>query len=281
MKQLAVLTLLIFSPFVNHAQISSGKVESTKKKAASESGKAAKDPENKYDPDKGLMDFTAFIGAGHSFGSHKIEPNGDLFGRPLGIRAEEKMVNRWTYHAGIRNRVHRYLTIEGGLSIDRYGESYAFKSETTDSAYSYDRKYNMLTLPIQVYFTYGKQVQFLAGAGIQPYIPLSMKTKTTIINSINNDISPDETSTIEGLNSAGINLMFSAGVQYRFSKYASLYVIPSYSLGLTNIYGRQEPHKEWLNALNIRFGVAVHFPESTKTRTKKVKDPNRKKVFEW
>jgi hypothetical protein len=281
MKQLAVLTLLIFSPFVNHAQISTGKVE-TKKKTASESGKEAKDPDSKYDPDKGLMDFTAFIGAGYSIGSHKIEPNGDLFGRPLGIRADEKMVNRWTYQAGIRNRVHRYLSIEGGLSIDRYGESYAFKSETSDSTYSYDRKYNMLTLPIQVYFTYGKQVQFLAGAGIQPYIPLSLKTKTTITDSLGRDVSPADSKTIEGLNSAGINLLFSAGVQYRFSKYASVYVIPSYSLGLTNIYGKQEPHKEWLNALNIRFGMAFHFPESTKE--KKVKDPKavkEKKKFNW
>lgn len=281
MKQLAVLTLLIFSPFVNHAQISTGKVESTKKKTATESDKEPKDPSTKYDPDKGLMDFTAFIGAGYSIGSHKIESNGDLFGRPIGTRADEKMVNRWTYQVGIRNRVHRFLSVEAGLSIDRYGESYEFSSETTDSTYSYDRKYNMLALPIQLYFTYGKQVQFLAGAGIQPYIPLSMKTETSITDSLGRDVSPEDIKTIEGLNSAGINLLFSAGVQYRFSKYASAYLIPSYSIGLTNIYGKQEPHKEWLNALNIRFGMAFHFPETTKTKTKKVKDPNKKKVFEW
>ncbi len=282
MKQLAVLTLLIFSPFVNHAQISTGKVEDTKKKTATGSGKEAKDPSKKYDPDAGLMDFTVFIGAGYSIGSHKLEPNGDLFGRPVGKRADETMVNRWTYQAGVRNRIHRFFTFEAGLSIDRYGEKYQFESTTSDSAYSYDRKYNMLALPVQVYFTYGKRVQVLAGAGIQPYIPLSMKTKYTIVDSLGSDISPEkETKTIEGLNSAGINLLFSAGVQYRFSKYVSAYVIPCYSLGLTNIYGKQEPHKEWLNSLNIRFGVALHFPESTKTRTKKVKDPNAKKIFEW
>lgn len=284
MKQLAVLTLLIFSPFVNHAQISTGKVEDAKKKSAAESGKAAKDPSKKYDPDAGLMDFTVFIGAGYSIGSHRIEPNGDLFGRPVGTRADEKMVNRWTYHAGVRNRINRFLSFEAGLSLDRYGESYEFKStvQDNDSVYSYDRKYNMLALPVQLYFTYGKRVQFLAGVGFQPFIPMSMKTKTTIVDSLGSDISPEgEARTIEGLNSAGINLLFSAGVQYRFSKYTSVYLIPSYSLGLTNIYGKQEPHKEWLNALNIRFGLAVHFPESTKTRTKKVKDPNAKKVFEW
>ena len=59
MKQLTVLTLLIFSPFVNHAQISSGKVEDAKKKDATEAGKAAKDPSEKYDPETGMMDFTA------------------------------------------------------------------------------------------------------------------------------------------------------------------------------------------------------------------------------
>ena len=281
MKQLAVLTLLIFSPFVNHAQISTGKVGDTKKKAATESGKEAKDPSAKYDPEANMLDFTVFIGAGYSIGSHRLEENGDLFGRPIGIRADEKMVNRWTYQAGVRNRINKYLSFEAGLSIDRYGESYSFESETTDSVYSYDRKYNMLALPVQLYFTYGKRVQFLAGVGFQPYIPLSMKTQYTIIDSLGTDVSPEELTTIEGMNSAGISLLFSAGVQYRFSKYVSAYLIPAYSLGLTNIYSRQEPHKEWLNALNIRFGVALHFPEATKTRTKKVKDPNRKKVFEW
>ncbi|TSJ46730.1 outer membrane beta-barrel protein [Fluviicola chungangensis] len=281
MKQLAVLALLIFSPFANHAQISTGKVEDAKKKNATESGKADKDPSQKYDPDAGLMDFTAFIGAGYSIGSHKIETNEGLFGRPVGKRADENMINRWTYQVGVRNRIHRFWTFEAGLAIDRYGESYKYESTTSDSAYSYDRAYNMLALPIQMYFTYGKRVQFLAGAGIQPYIPLSMKTKTTILDSLGSDVSPEDAKTIEGLNSAGINLLFSAGIQYRFSRYFSAYLIPCYSLGLTNIYGKQEPHKEWLNALNIRFGMAVHFPESEKTRTKKEKDPKAKKVFQW
>jgi hypothetical protein len=240
MKQLAVLTLLIFSPFVNHAQISTGKVEDAKKKPAPESGKEEKAPTKKYDVDAGLMDFTVFIGAGYSIGSHTIKPNDGLFGRPVGERANETMVNRWTYQVGIRNRIHRFFSIEAGLSIDRYGEAYKFQSTVAgnDSSYSYDRK---------------------------------------------NNIGPDKpVKTIEGLNSAGINLLFSAGVQYRFSRYVSAYLIPSYSLGLTNIYGKQEPHKEWLNALNIRFGMAFHFPETNKEKkVKEPKEPKEKKKFNW
>lgn len=282
MKQLAVLSLLIFSPFVNNAQISTGKVEQPKKKTATESGKEEKVPGAKYDPDKGLMDFTAFIGAGYSIGSHKIEPNGDLFGRPVGKRADEKMVNRWTYQIGIRNRINRFLSFEAGLSLDRYGESYEFKWPTTDSMYSYDRKYNMLAVPVQLYFTYGKRVQFLAGAGIQPFIPMNMRTVTNSTDSLGNPAAEVEVTTIEGLNSAGINVLFSAGVQYRFSKYASVYLIPTYSLGLTNIYSKQEPHKEWLNALNIRFGLAVHFPEMTKEKKAKApKEVKEKKKINW
>ncbi|MNY42916.1 hypothetical protein D3C86_1778440 [compost metagenome] len=110
---------------------------------------------------------------------------------------------------------------------------------------------------------------------------MNMKLNTNATDSLGNNVSPGELSTIEGLNSAGINVLFSAGVQYRFSKYVSAYLIPSYSMGLTNIYAKQEPHKQRLNALNIRFGVAFHFPEQTKTKPKKVKDPNAKKIFEW
>lgn len=281
MKQLTVLTLLIFSPFVNYSQISSGKVGDTKKKDATEADKAGKTPSEKYDPEAGMYDFTVFIGTGYSIGSHQIEPNGDLFGRPVGLRADEKMVNRWTYQVGIRNRINKFLSFEAGLSLDRYGESYEYNSTTSDSSFSYDRKYNMLALPVQLYFTYGKRVQFLAGAGLQPYIPMSMKLNTAARDSLGNDVSPGELSSIEGLNAVGINALVSAGVQYRFSKYVSAYVIPTYSIGLTNIYAKQEPHKQRLNALNIRFGVAFHFPEQTKTKTKKVKDPDAKKVFEW
>lgn len=278
MKQLAVLTLLIFSPFANQAQISTGKVEDPKKKTT-ESVKERKTNPNTYDPDGGLMDFTAFIGAGYSIGSHRLAENGDLFGKPIGKRADEKMENRWTYQVGVRNRIHKFLSFEAGLSIDRYGESYTYDSPTSDSAYSYDRTYNMLALPIQVYFTYGKRVQFLAGAGIQPFIPMGMRTSVTIKDSLGNNVSPkDDSKTIEGLSGAGINVLFSAGLQYRFSKYASVYAIPCYSIGLTNIYGKQEPHKEWLDALNIRFGLALHFPESTKEKEKKEKEPKEKKV---
>lgn len=267
MKQLTVLALLIFSPFVNNAQISTGKVEDSNKKEEKE---AKKEEKEKYNPETGMMDFTAFLGAGYSIGSHRLAENGELFGSPVGLRADEKMVNRWTYQVGIRNRIHQFWTIEAGLSIDRYGESYLFESATTDSAYTYERKYNMLAVPIQLLFTYGKQVQFFAGAGIQPFIPMNMRTEITITDSLGNS-EMEEERTIEGLNSFGLNLLFSAGIQYRFSKYASVYLIPTYSKGLTNIFSKQEPHKEWLDALNIRFGLAVHFPESTKE--KKAKAP--------
>lgn len=276
MKQLTVLTVLIFSPFLNFAQISTGKVSDPKKKTGTEQ----KNADKKSELDKGLMDFTVFLGAGYSLGSHRIEPNGDLFGKPVGLRADEKMVNRWTYQVGIRNRIHRFLSIEAGLSYDRYGESYAYHSTVNDSAFTYDRKYNMLAIPVQLYFTYGKRVQFLAGAGVQPFIPLSLKTITTVTDQKNNSIT-SESRTIEELNTLGLSVLFSAGLQYRFNRYLSAYAIPAYSMGVTNIFAKQEPHKQWFNALNIRFGLAVHFPESTKTKEQAVKPAKEKKKINW
>lgn len=269
MKQLTVLALLIFSPFVNFAQISTGKVSDPKKKTT-EANKATKSADKKTELDKGLMDFTVFLGAGYSLGSHRIEPNGALFGKPVGLRADEKMVNRWTYQVGIRNRIHRFLSIEAGLSFDRYGESYLYKSPVNDSAYTYNRKYNMLAIPVQLYFTYGKRLQVLAGAGVQPFIPLSLKTKTTVTDH-NRNSTTTESKSIEELNALGFSVLFSAGLQYRFSKYISAYAIPAYSVGITNIFAKQEPHKQWFNALNIRFGLAVHFPEATKAKEPKKK----------
>jgi hypothetical protein len=264
MKQLTALTILILLPFANFSQISTGKVEDPKKKTETKTETDKSD--KKYDPDKGMMDFTAFIGAGYSIGSHRLAENDGLFGRPVGLRADEKMVNRFTYQIGIRNRVHRFFSVEAGISLDRYGESYSFKSVTTDSSYAYDRKYNMLAVPVQLLFTYGKRVQFLAGVGLQPFIPFNTKTTTTIHDSLGNASPVSKIKTIEGLNAFGLSALFSMGIQYRFSKFASVYCIPAYSLGLTNIFSKQEPHKEWLSALNIRFGLAIHFPEMTKEK---------------
>lgn len=271
MKHLLSLSLIILTPFTNFSQISSGKVGEVKEKTVEKNTKAEKGPKTpreKYVPDEGLTDFTIFAGTSYNLNSHRLEENDNAFGKPLGTREDEKMLNMWSYQFGVRNRLTKYFSLEIGLSFDSYKSSYQGFMPNLGFDGNYTRTVKTLSMPIQGFFTHGKRVQLLAGVGIIPFIPTKKIVETTISTSTGPSF--ERVRSMQGLNSFGVGVSLSAGVQYRFWRYSSLYLIPGYTLNLTNMYGKQEPHKEWFNGVNIRFGLAVHIPP------KKVKEPKEK-----
>lgn len=267
MKHLPSLVLLILTPFVNFAQISSGKVGDVKEKSVEKTvraEKAPKAPKGKYVPDEGINDFTIFAGGSYNINMHRLEQNDNAFGKPVGVRADEQLINTWSYQFGVRNRLSKYFSLEIGLSFDSYKTRYQGFAQDLGVDLNYSRNVKTMALPIQGFFTYGKRVQVLAGLGVIPFIP----TKKIIETTTSTPTGPhfERVRSMQGLSSFGLGVAFSAGIQYRFWRYSSLYVIPGYTLNLTNVYGKQEPHKEWFNAVNLRFGIAVHLPQ------KKAKD---------
>lgn len=247
MKQLTLFCALILSYAVNYAQIISDKKVESKPKPVRTHVK------DTFSDRKG--ENWLFLGAGYQVASHRLESNTNAFGKPLGMRADEKMENQLTVQLGIRNRFHKFFTIEAGLLLDRYGQLYTFNAQSTDSSYHYVRNYTFIAVPVQLYFTAGNSFQFMLGVGLQPEIPVKMKLETTIGDSLGNQ----STTTVnkkESLNPIGISFLASGGFQYHITNQFGVYLLPSYIMGLSNIYTKQQPHKEWLDGFNVKFGIS-------------------------
>lgn len=263
MKYISIFIFIILSNTVSLGQISSGKQGEPKKISKKKTEKKDKVPLEKYVPNGGVGDFSVFLGMSVNFNSHKLSQNSTIFGKPIGIRADEKVLNTFSYGLGVRNRLTKYFSFELGVSFDSYQVSYSGPIPDKGVDGDYLRKINTLSFPILGYYTYGeKRIQLLAGAGIAPFLPLQKTVETTF----NYPSAPffQREENLAGLNSFGFGIIFSGGIQYRFWRYGSLYLMPAYTMNLTNFYGKQEPHKEWYNAFNLRFGVMVNFPSKSK-----------------
>lgn len=268
MKHFSVIVLLFFVTGSTFAQISSGKVEKKGKLfSKKEKKEKVKEPKEPFVPDEGLKDFTMFLGASYNVNAHKLKENTTAFGKPVGIRADEKVLSTWSGQFGVRNRIHKFLSFELGVSYDTYKVSYSGFLPNEGYNGNYTRAITTFALPINVYFTYGKRFQFFAGLGFSPYFPVKKVVETTVNKPSQSYF--QRVRSLEGTNSVGIGTSFTLGVQYRFWRYGSVYLFPSYMYNFTNMYGKQEPHKEWYRGFNLRFGIAVHLPQKKHTGNSK------------
>lgn len=262
MKQITLLTALILTYSVNYAQIITDKKVETKSKVTKT---ATKDTSWNT-----LGESWFFLGVGYQIPSSTLKVSNTAFSKPLGMRAEEKMENRATYQLGIRNQVNRYLTVEAGLQVDRYAQSYLFENPINDSMYSYVRDYTFIGIPVQTYFTTGNRLKFMLGIGLQPMITMRNHLVTTYADSLGKKTELTVNKK-EGMHFLNLAAMASMGISYQINRNIGVYFIPSYNYGLTNIYDKQAPHQEWLSGLNFKLGLSLNTSNfSTPTRRKKV-----------
>lgn len=249
MKQITLLTAIIFSYSVNYAQIiSDNKVESRPK--TEKSGNIDSTWNN-------VGDIWITRGVGYQLPESKVKTTNNAFGKPLGTREFEKMENRFTFHLGMREQVNKFLTVEAGVQIDRYGQSYHFDHPTTDSMYNYVRDYTFIGIPIQTYFTTGKRWKFYIGVGVQPMLIMRNRLETIWQDSLGNKYESNVNKK-ETMNFLNLSLIGSAGISFQINQSISMYFFPSYQLGVTSIYGKQAPHQEWLSGLNFKFGLGLN-----------------------
>jgi hypothetical protein len=265
MKNLSLFAVLFLIQVPFFAQISTGKQPEPKKlrKESGEKKVKEKKPMEKYVPNGGVGDFSVFLGVSANFSTHKLQQNSTIFGKPVGIRADEKVLSTFSYGIGVRNRLTKNFSLELGISFDSYQVSYKGFIPESNVDGSYYRKINTLSMPILGYYVHGnKRIQVLAGAGIAPFIPLKKSVETTL-NYPNSPFFQRQES-LAGLTNFGFGVIVSGGIQYRFWRYGSFYLMPAYTMNLTNFYGKQEPHKEWYNSFNLRFGTLIDFPARNK-----------------
>lgn len=262
MKQTTLLTALILTCSVNYAQIITDKKVESKSKTV----KPVKSDSTWNTVGQSWL----FLGIGYQLPTSVVKPTNSAFGKPLGMRADEKMENRATYQLGIRSHVNQYLTIEAGFQVDRYAQSYHFDHPTTDSMYNYVRDYTFIGIPIQALFTTGNRLKFYVGIGAQPMITMRNHLVTNWADSLGNKFD-NTVNKKETMNFLNLSVMGSLGLSFQINDFIGVYFMPTYSLGVTSIYGKQAPHQEWLKGLNFKLGLAFNTKNFTgPTRKKKV-----------
>lgn len=252
MKRIGIVLVMSVVASVSVAQISTGKVEEPKKEPV----QPVKSPRV---PTIGLDETVYFGGVSITQSFRKLEENVAPYGDPIGFRADETPLTKTGFQIGMRNRFHELATYEVGLSWDKYGEKYAFQATEDDSSFNYTNTYSYISLPIQAFLTYGKDLRVFIGGGIQPQLAMNHLYEENYSDSLGGNFSRT-VRTADRMNGFSLHLLASAGVQWRFSKLFSLYAIPTYGYALTSTLGKQESYKHYVRAWNFRFGLTLHIP---------------------
>lgn len=211
---------------------------------------------------KNASNTSLYLGAGRSTTFRKLVSNDAPYGKPLGYREDETEIKVWSFELGLRNQINSYLQFDGGLSLERFGETYTStpQAQTGDSTYSYINHYSYVSVPLQLYGTIGTDFKLYGGLGLQPGIVGGFNREITITDSIGN-ATTEEINQPDQLNGFILNARFSAGLQWKWSKYAGVYVNYVYQLGLTSTFEKQDPYKHYPRSGGVRFGIYYVIPE--------------------
>ncbi len=184
--------------------------------------------------------------------SRKLEMNDAPFGDPLGNREFESPLNKWSFGIGFRNRLNRSISVQGGISFMRNGESYLFEEE--DTLFRYETTYSYVAMPIKVLYTYGDKLTLLAGGGLTPQLFLSavqeQEWRDTQDETGNQTIKQQN-----GYSSFVLSAALNVGVQYQFSDNWTLLFLPEYRVQLTDTYEKTDSFNHFGRALGFDIGL--------------------------
>ena len=187
--------------------------------------------------------------------NRSLSENGDLFGEPLGERANEIGLNTWSFGLGFQNEFAKHFMWDGGISFMRNGESYSFLG--TDTAYSYQTTYSYISMPVRLNYTVGNDFKFYAGAGLIPQMFMGYKQERQWTRADNSD----ETETIKsknGYNSFVISAVMNIGMMVNFNNGWSLLVSPEARFQLNSSYMKQDAYIHKGRAYGVTFGLVRH-----------------------
>lgn len=259
-KQLLVLGAIAVSMQVT-GQISTGKVE---EKTPVETPKPVKP---RRVPTDGRDEFSFYLGAGRVFANRTLESNKSPYGAPLNSRADETGLKTWSYQAGVRNRIGKYLSYDVGLGIDRFGESYKYDDPNSDSTFSYTSRYSYYAVPVQVLATFGKDFRFFFGGGIEPQLIAGYRHKEKSTTGLN---APQEKTikSTNGINQFNMGVLATCGIQWRLGRTTSVYCMPTWMWNLTSTYDKQADYIHKATTFNLKFGLVFHIPGVSETSGK-------------
>lgn len=244
MRGIILFWLLLFSICSGQAQVVIG----------GESTEVKNTPESPKDTVTKKMDgsTSVYFISNWSRTDRVLESNGDIYGDPLGKRADETSLDTWSFGIGLRNKINDHFYWDGGISYSRNGESYMFKE--TDTSYSYQTTYSYIGMPLRINYTVGKEIQWYVGAGLIPQMFTKYKRETQWTTSGNATF--EETfKTKSGYNPFVISAVFNTGILLNMNNGWSLVLSPEIKIQLNSSYPELDGYVHKARAYGITFGL--------------------------
>ena len=197
---------------------------------------------------------SAIVYSNWSSTSRKLVVNDGLFGDSLGERANEVKDKYWSFGLGFRSDFSKHFMWEGGVSFQQNGEKYNYYG--TDTSYHYRSKYMYISMPIKMYFKYGKSFRAIAGVGVVPQMFVKFKQSLDWTGPVTNNGNEVVKTTI-GYNPFVVSAVFNVGVEMDFSEKITFFLIPEYKVQLTSSYLRNNSYKHFGRSLGFNVGFAI------------------------
>lgn len=230
-QYLKVLTILMFLPYLSHAQIETGKVGGDKMTKTKKVKREARENAPIEDPNTIL-----YFGGGMGTAFRNLTVNEGLFGKPLGERANETSILVPSFTLGVKTNLVKNLFLDLAVSYSKSGEQYAFKGQ--DTAYNYKSSYSYFAIPIKLQYMYGNKWKLIAGVGLQPQIFTGFKKEISWTDS-NKKTGEQSVTKKDDINFFSISALANLGVSWQFRKNTSIFFLPEVRYDLSDTYMKQ------------------------------------------
>lgn len=241
------LCVIVYIGFMSYGSFSFGQIEISNESVEAESDIISS---NQTLPETTEVFLTANVSRTLSV----LTESAGLSAVPLGEREFESYLRTWSFGIGYRTRVHDYLSIQGGISYIRNGESYLY--ETTDSLFTYNTTYAYIAMPIKALFTYGSDFKLFVGGGITPQLFSGYRQDQEWRTALN--ATGSETIKLKnGYSSFALSASFNVGLQVKFSDRWALLVMPEYRIQLTDTYTETDAYDHFGRAIGVDIGLTI------------------------
>lgn len=244
-KEMLLIALFLLANLIDV----SAQIITNNKKPEPETVKVAK--KEKYD----VLSY-AFVGAGIGKSSRTLEPNEAFLNTPLGERANEFDINRWSYHLGLNFPLYKYIRLDGGISLLQNGEQYEFQSTIDDSSFLYQNRYRYIGMPIQLQLHYGSTWSVFGGIGLAPQIFSAYRQEQQWTNATGSQFKKkiDETNACDYF---VLSMISSIGIKYFPGGNVGVRANFSYRRQLTNTYTKYQNYIHKAAVVGCDFGLII------------------------
>jgi hypothetical protein len=228
-----------------HAQIiTNSEVETTEKEEVIER------------PERTAPSSTEFyLGISPMYTFRTLESNEGLPGEPIGDRVNE--FGSWvsSYGIGLRSGISKHLVLDFGFGLSRNRESYSI--DEPDSLFQYTSTYRHISIPIQIGYTYGKEISFFTSIGVMPKAFLSQRKDILFRDEAGFEVEEKEIIKDE-YQQFLVDAIGRVGLRFQANNNYGLYIMGEGFYQLTNNYTNQGPFIRKAYGIGLSVGLHVY-----------------------